>query len=154
GGGAGGSLDGGADADADAAMLRPLGPASVLQHHKNATRDGVYVEPAFTKANIPKLHIDRSFIAAIQGPTYAQPLYVDDGPGGRDLVIVATEQDKVYALDPTTGAQVWVQTVGTPVPLAKLPCGVIDPVGITGTPIIDAATRTIFFDAMTTPDGG
>jgi hypothetical protein len=36
----------------------------------------------------------------------------------------------------------------------SLPCGNIDLVGITGTPVVDAATRTMFFDAMTTPDGG
>src|SRR4029077_298853 len=35
-----------------------------------------------------------------------------------------------------------------------LPCGDIDPLGITGTPVIDAASRTLFVDAMTTPDGG
>src|SRR5205814_855630 len=41
-----------------------------------------------------------------------------------------------------------------PVPLDALPCGNIDPLGVTGTPVIDASTRTLFVDAMTTPDGG
>jgi hypothetical protein len=40
------------------------------------------------------------------------------------------------------------------VPLAKLPCGNIDPLGVTGTPVIDPTSRTLFVDAMTTPDGG
>jgi hypothetical protein len=36
-----------------------------------------------------------------------------------------------------------------------MPCGgEIDPFGITGTPVIDAASRTIFLDAMTSADGG
>ena len=35
-----------------------------------------------------------------------------------------------------------------------MPCGNIDPYGITGTPVIDFASRTIFLDAMTTPDAG
>ncbi|MFL5367535.1 MAG: hypothetical protein ACJ781_18845, partial [Myxococcales bacterium] len=36
-----------------------------------------------------------------------------------------------------------------------LPCGAIDPVGITGTPVIDVATDTaIHLVAMTTPNGG
>ncbi len=48
----------------------------------------------------------------------------------------------------------WSKKVGAPVKLTNLPCGNIDPLGITGTPVIDGATRTIFADAMTTPDGG
>jgi hypothetical protein len=35
-----------------------------------------------------------------------------------------------------------------------LPCGNIDPLGITGTPVIDPTSRTLFLAAMTTPDGG
>jgi hypothetical protein len=35
-----------------------------------------------------------------------------------------------------------------------MPCGNIDPLGITGTPVVDLPSRTLFFDAMTTPDGG
>jgi hypothetical protein len=44
--------------------------------------------------------------------------------------------------------------VGAPVPLSSLPCGDIDPLGITGTPVVDLPSRTLFFDAMTTPDNG
>ena len=29
-----------------------------------------------------------------------------------------------------------------------------DPTGITGTPVVDLASRALFFDAMITPDGG
>jgi outer membrane protein assembly factor BamB len=84
---------------------------------------------------------------------YAQPLFID-GMGGQDLVIVATEWDNVYAFDGATGAQVWTQTLGTPVPLASLPCGNIDPYGVTGTPVVDFASRTVFMDAEITTDGG
>jgi hypothetical protein len=128
--------------------------ASVLQHHKNPWRDGLYVDTAFTKASAGKLHMDTTFKSTIQGPTLAQPLYFENGPGGKDLVIVATEQNQVYALDAATGGAVWQKQVGTPVGQGSLPCGNLNPVGITGTPVIDAASRTLFFDAMTTPDGG
>jgi hypothetical protein len=47
-----------------------------------------------------------------------------------------------------------VQDLGTPVPLDALPCGVIDPVGVTGTPVIDADKRVIYVDGMSTPDDG
>jgi outer membrane protein assembly factor BamB len=67
---------------------------------------------------------------------------------------VATESNQVSALDAVTGAAVWRVSLGTPVPLSKLPCGNIDPLGVTGTPIVDATSRTLYVAAMTTPDGG
>ena len=44
--------------------------------------------------------------------------------------------------------------VGAPVSAGDLACTVIDPLGITGTPIVDLASRALFLDAMITPDGG
>ena len=131
------------------------GHASVLQHHNNASRDGLYLDPALSRAAIANLHVDPAFAGAtILGPTYAQPLYLAGANGGSDLVIVATEQNHVYAFDASTGGKpVWERAVGTPLPKSRLAtlrsgCGNIDPLGITGTPIIDAATRTIYLDAM------
>ncbi len=80
----------------------------------------------------------KKWTMTLDGAVYAEPLMV----GGR--VIVATENDSIYALDPTTGSQLWKRTVGTPVPLSQLPCGDIDPLGITGTPAYDAATGRVF----------
>ena len=145
-GGAGGVAGGGGSV---------IGGDSVLTNHKNPNRDGVYVEPALTKTAAAGLHKLSTFVsAAISGAVYAQPLFVDGGSSGRDLVLVATEANNVYALDGATGAQVWMRNLGAPVPLADMPCGNIDPFGITGTPAIDPATRALFVDAMTTPDGG
>jgi outer membrane protein assembly factor BamB len=91
----------------------------------------------------------------VPGPTYAQPLFwAATGPYEKDLLFVATAQDRVYALDASTGAEVWQRSLGAPVGRAQLPCGNIDPLGVTGTPVIDAASRTLFVDAMTTGDGG
>jgi len=128
--------------------------ASVLQHHNHANRDGLYVDAAFTKAAAAQLHIDPSFHASIEGPTYAQPLYLDRGSGGADLVLAVTEQNRVYALDATTGSVVWQTKLGEPVSRSALPCGDIDTVGMTGTPVIDFASKTLFVAAMVTPDGG
>ena len=61
----------------------------------------------------------------------------------RGLIIAATESDFVYALDAATGHIVWRSSVGRPVPRAALPCGNIDPLGITGTPVIDATRGTV-----------
>jgi outer membrane protein assembly factor BamB len=134
----------------------PTGPGTggVLQYHNNASRDGHYVDAAFTKAAAAQLHMDKSFQAAIEGPTHAQPLYFDAGSGGRDLVLTTTEQNLVYALDAANGSVVWQKKLGDPVILSALPCGNLDPLGITGTPIIDLASKRLFVAAMTTPDGG
>ena len=118
---------------------------SVLMHHKNPNRDGMYVEPALTKAAVATLHVDTSFAVEPHRRTasiYAQPLFVDGGGSGQDLVIVATENNNVYALDGADGHVVWTTNVGTPAPQNQLGCGNIEPYGVTGTPVIDFASRT------------
>jgi hypothetical protein len=131
------------------------GHMSVLQHHNNSSRDGFYVDSALSKAAIANLHVDTTFAGAtVSGPTYAQPLYLAGAGSDPDLVIVATEQNHVYAFNAATGGKaVWDQSLGTPLPKSRLAtlrngCGNIDPLGVTGTPVIDAATRTIYLDAM------
>ena len=77
--------------------------------------------------------------AALDGQVYGEPLEAT----GR--VFVATENDTVYALAANTGAVLWSTHIGTPVPSGDLPCGDISPsVGITGTPVVDAARGEIF----------
>jgi outer membrane protein assembly factor BamB len=139
----GGSATGGLDAG-----------ASVLEHHNGPARLGVYVDPALTKAAVATLHKDPAFVAALDGPTYAQPLFLDHQLGARDVLLVATEQNVVQTLDADGGATVWKTTLAPPVALSHLPCGNIDPLGITGTPSVDLASRTVYLDAMTTPDDG
>jgi outer membrane protein assembly factor BamB len=128
---------------------------SVFQHHKTASRDGVFVDSAFTKAAAPGIHAMPGFAASIAGPTYTQPLFLENALAGKDVLVVATERNVVYALDASTGGVLWqTPALAAPVPLAKLPCGNIDPLGITGTPYVDLTARTIYLGAMTTPDGG
>jgi len=127
---------------------------NVSQHHDDAARSGFYVDPAFTHSAAAQLKRDLSFNGAVAGNVYAQPLYIEGGPGGKAMIIVVTESNNVYALDAVDGTVIWHDNVGTPVRLANLPCGNIDPLGITGTPIVDLPSRTLFLDAMTTPDGG
>ena len=86
--------------------------------------------------------------AALDGSVYGSPVVY----GSR--VYVATENDTVYALDSVTGAVVWKRHVGTPVPVVgpnppTTGCGNINPLGITGTPVIDPATQRIFAVAET-----
>lgn len=81
----------------------------------------------------------------LDGLVYAEPV-VNNG-----RVYVATENDSVYALDLASGAVIWRTNVGTPVPRSALPCGNINPLGITGTPAIDPASNLIFFVAEVGP---
>ena len=76
---------------------------------------------------------------------YAEPLV--DG----DRVIAATENDTVYSLDAASGAVEWSARVGAPVPGSALPCGNIDPSGITGTPVIDPADDEVWVVAFVEP---
>src|SRR5207244_3811658 len=105
-----------------------------------------YVDAAFTSTAAASLTRDLGFTGTIVGNVYAQPLYIENGPGGAAMVIAVTQSNNVYALDATTGAIIWQRNVGTPV-TSGLPCGNINPLGITGTPIVDLASRSLFFDA-------
>jgi len=141
------------------AVLSAILPAdaqvNVTQHHNHASRDGLYSDPAFTQSAAANLTRDLGFDGTISGSVYAQPLYIEGGPGDRARVIAVTESNNVYALDAVDGSIIWQLNVGEPVSGADLICqGNIDPFGITGTPIIDLASRALFFNAMITPDGG
>jgi outer membrane protein assembly factor BamB len=128
----------------------------VLQYHNGPSRDGVYVDAALTKTAAATMHLDPTFAAApLLGPTYASPLYLDGTSTKPDLVVVATFANHVYALDATNGQPVWDRLLAPPGTRPTTVCSP-GPRGITGTPVIDGATRTIYVDAMTSvaADGG
>ncbi|MFI5259945.1 MAG: PQQ-binding-like beta-propeller repeat protein [Candidatus Limnocylindrales bacterium] len=105
-------------------------------YHLDQSRSG-------NQPDFPKISgsLSVAWSAKLDGAVYAEPLVV----GGH--VIAATESDSVYALDPATGSVLWLQHLGTPVPLSTLPCGDIDPLGITGTPAFDQASGSLFLVA-------
>jgi outer membrane protein assembly factor BamB len=63
------------------------------------------------------------------------------------VLIVATENDEVHAIDAKSGSQLWTRSLGRPVTLSTQPCGNIDPLGITGTPVIDEASQAVYLGA-------
>jgi hypothetical protein len=137
-----------------AEMALGRGTVNVAEYHNHPSRDGLYIDPAFTKSAVTNLKRDVSFNGTISGNVYAQPLYIENGPDNRAMIIAVTESNNVYALDAADGTVIWQRQVGSPVALTSLPCGNINPLGISGTPIVDLVSRTLVFDAMTTPDNG
>jgi outer membrane protein assembly factor BamB len=125
---------------------------NVTQFHNHASRDGLYVDSAFTQSAAANLTRDLNFDGTIVGNVYAQPLYIEGGPSGRAMVIAATESNNLFALDALDGSIIWQRNVGVPVPNPS--CTEVGSYGIISTPIVDLASRVLFLNAMTTPDGG
>jgi PQQ enzyme repeat len=95
------------------------------QEHNNPSRDGVYIDVAFTPSAAANLTQDLNFDGTISHNVYAQPLYIESGPNG-PMIIAVTESNNVYALNATTGTVIWQRNVGTPVARANLQCSNID----------------------------
>jgi len=134
------------------ALSAPAAAQRVLTYHNSQSRAGTYKVPGLTLAAAATLVPDTKFNGAVTGNIYAQPLmwHPKSGP---DLLIVATESNSVYALNAATGAVVWQQQLLPSAPLGDLGCGDINPEGVTGAPVIDAATGTLYLDALTVSNG-
>ena len=125
------------------------GPTTeILEQHGNVERSGLYVVPGLTWEAAAQLRRDPTFHADVVGPVYAQPLYWPVPGSDHALLLVATEQNIVYALDSRSGALAWRTSLGPAVARSSLPCGNIDPLGITGTPAIDSRRQAVYLDAM------
>src|SRR5262249_55611401 len=107
-------------------------------YHRDAARSGA--APALPAAG--RLAI--AWTRRLDGAVWGQPLVIGD------LVIAATEGDTVYGLSRSHGQILWRAHLGTPVPLSSLPCGDIDPLGITGTTVYDPSTGLVYAVAETT----
>jgi outer membrane protein assembly factor BamB len=113
-------------------------PGDWPTYHRDNLRSGV-------APGLPSVRsLSVAWRAGLDGAVYGQPLVV----GG--ALLVGTENDTVYALDAASGRVRWSSHLGTPVPQSSLPCGNIDPLGITGTMVYDPATRLVFAVAETT----
>jgi len=109
-----------------------LTPGDWPTYHLDNLRDGYQ-----SRLN-PLSTLSLDWNATLDGAVYGQPLVV------HGMIFAATENDTVYALNRSTGAVVWSTHLGSPEPLANLPCGDIDPLGITSTMVFDPDTNRIF----------
>jgi len=93
----------------------------------------------------PASGLRRAWSVPVPGAVYAQPVVADG------KVVVATETDQVLAFDAATGRLAWSRSLGQPVPGSSLPCGDIDPSGITSTPAVDTSSGTVWVVAFVQP---
>jgi hypothetical protein len=130
-----------AGATALALCLAPGTLASGITNSSEDLRTGWYPgESAITPSIVGGGTFGQEWSANVQGQVYAQPLLDED------TLVVATEHNKVYGLDPAKGTQRWATTLtGTPWNPGEISCGDLTPeIGVTGTPVIDPASDVAY----------
>jgi hypothetical protein len=141
--------------------------AGIYTHHNDLARDGANVrEYALTTANVKTTSFGKLFSCTADGAIYAQPLWVANltvNGAQHNVVFVATQHDSLYAfdadaapcvtlwhanlIDTNHGGTAGETTVpsGDTVHIVGSGSGDVTPeVGITGTPVIDASTATLY----------
>jgi hypothetical protein len=114
-------------------------------------RDGWYPEESsLTPQLVSGGTFGQLWSTSVEGQVYAQPLLANG------TLLVATENNKVYGLDPASGAPRWAAplNLGTPWKAADIGCGDLTPnIGVTATPVIDPATNTAYMTHKTYVSG-
>jgi hypothetical protein len=139
-------------------------PASVLTYHDDTQRTGWNKgETSLTTANVNSSAFGLLATVSLDSQVDAQPLVVanEDFTGGKtpgtyNVAYVVTENDSLYAIDTATGNVLATRNFGTPVPESALPGGCSNngqTIGITSTPVIDAAQHTLYLIADTYESG-
>lgn len=126
-------------------LLAPAAPAQAVtsvewhRYHYDVAHSGYdpYTQPPGT--------LKKAWSVALDAPVNASPLVAEG------IVVVATENNTLYGL--TRGGKVlWRTHDVTAVRQSQLPCGNVDPLGITGTPVYDLGTHRVY--AVTTTKSG
>jgi len=130
-------------------LLLPQAHAvNVVMQHNDLSRTGANTsETILTPTNVAK-SFGQLFENPVDGQVYAQPLYVQNlniSNGVHNVVFVCTENNSVYAFDADIpGTTYWVTNLGAPYSPS---CSDLTPiVGITGTPVIDLNSDTLYVD--------
>jgi hypothetical protein len=135
--------------------IQNTAPGAVLTYHNDDARDGAFTqETTLTSSVVNSSQFGKLRSYPVDGQIYAQPLYVPQlGITGaaHNVVFVATENNTVYAFD-ADGLQsspLWSRNLGTPSPRNDSE-GISPVLGITGTPVIDITTGTLYVVTITT----
>jgi hypothetical protein len=148
----------------------------VYTYHNDLSRDGANTqEYALTTANVNTSSFGKLFSCPVDGAVYAQPLWAANltvNGVTRNVVFAATEHESVYAFDADASpcVQLWHASLidgshggttsggnpletsvpaGTSGNLVGNGSGLLQPeVGVTGTPVIDPSTNTLYVSAQ------
>src|SRR6202020_2401629 len=148
-------------------VLSTSGQTAVLTQHNDNARTGQNTSETILKtSNVNVSQFGMLFAMPADGQVYAQPLYVPGVAikgGVHNVVIIATENDSVYAYDADSGgAPLWKASMvdaahgagsgETALETATTTmCEDTQPlVGITSTPVIDPTSKTIYVEAKST----
>jgi hypothetical protein len=140
---------------------------NVVTWHNDNSRTGQNVkETNLTTVNVNSTQFGKKFSLAVDQQIYAQPLFVSNlsipGKGTHNVVFVATENDSVYAFDgngqPKT--PLWhVNFTNAGNGITAVPCrdnggcAISTVIGITGTPVIDGTSKTMYQVSFTKENG-
>ena len=149
-----------------AAAQSGWGQVSVTTYHNDNSRTGQNQhESILTTANVNPTDFGRVFVRPVDGYIYAQPLYMPSlsiGGQTHNVVFVATENDSVYAFDAdgASSSPLWQVSFIDPPSVTTVnsstdaQCGDLVPqIGISGTPVIDPSTGTLYVVANTKESG-
>jgi len=96
-------------------------------------------EPSLGPLAVRSASFGKLFETQLEGAIYSQPLAYEGD------IIVTTEEADAYAVNAATGGVVWKRNLGTPFKSSAIHCSDLTPnLGSTSTPVIDAATGTIY----------
>jgi hypothetical protein len=140
-----------------------MAQVAVTTYHNDNYRSGANPHEVLLNAgNVSQLHFGRRAIFPVEGQVYAQPLYVPNlniAGTNHNVVFIATEHDQVYAFDVQSGTQLWqanfLKSMNPLITVSSVSsndvnCQDMTPeIGITGTPVIDTTTNTMYMVAIT-----
>jgi len=137
---------------------------NVLTWHNDNARTGQNLkEKILTPTTVNATAFGKLFSYPVDGQLYAQPLYVQGltiGGAKHNVVYAATENDSVYAFDADSATlnpdPLWKTSFTTPPTVIAMPCAdndkfcnVYPTIGITGTPVINVVTHSLYVIART-----
>jgi hypothetical protein len=151
--------------------------AGVTTYHNSLARDGANThEYALTPATVTAATFGKLFSCPVDGAIYTQPLWMPNltiGGAKHNVVFVATQHDSLYAVDADASpcVQLWKVSLidaGHGATAGELPVPSVPPgnlvgngfgdiapeVGVTGTPVIDATSGTLYVVSKSVDSGG
>jgi hypothetical protein len=143
------------------------------QHYDNSRSGSNTAETILNTANVNTTSFGKLFSQSVDAQVYTQPLYMSgitiSGKGTHNVIFVATENDSVYAFDAdnnggANATPLWQTSLltsahgagsgATAIPNGDLSTTDINPlVGVTGTPVIDTSTNTMYLVSASLESG-